>query len=231
MQLVKAFAYSACAYGSELLGMCAVNSQGVHGKLTALIQSAYKFGLNQRYVASGVLSTDSEVIPIRAIWQINRVRVLRKHLQMTDTVLGQLLHANKQSAYSFKRSTETMLRKVIRHFNVPESIESVPLRLVGEYYTHIWRKNMETRGRQEALIGSGCLRPTWPTATWYNVLAQVPMGNPLTVEKAFLRMRHGQFMSAARMRSKDLISSEAVPCPLCGGQQEETVPHYLRRCI
>ena len=90
---------------------------------------------------------------------------------------------------------------------------------------------MESRGRQEALVASGRLRPTWPTATWYNVLAQVPMGNPLTVEKAFLRMRHGQFLSAVRLREKRLISLEAPPCPLCGGgEEEETVAHYLRRC-
>ena len=81
---------------------------GVHGKLTSLIQSTYKFGMHQRYVASGVLSTDAGIAPIRAIWQVNRVRVLRKHLHMMDTVLGRILHLNKQSACSSRRSTDTM---------------------------------------------------------------------------------------------------------------------------
>ena len=80
----------------------------MHGKLTSLIQSAYKFGMHQRYVASGVLSTDVGIAPIRAIWQVNRVRVLRKHLHMMDTVLGRILRLDKQSACSFRRSTDIM---------------------------------------------------------------------------------------------------------------------------
>jgi DNA-binding transcriptional regulator YhcF (GntR family) len=234
--LVRAFAVSACRYGTELLGSQATNHHGIHGKLTALIQAAHKFGPFQHFVASGVLSTDCGIPHVRALWQCNTVRVLRKHLhpRMQGSILHRVLNRPSQSRYSFRNKTMSMLAAIARHFNYTfnagEGCIDLPIGLVRDYYVGIWRRGMESETRQESLIASGTLRPMYPMATWFNVLAQVRGINPLTVERAFLRLRHGQFLTVQRMQEKEMTTRAVRTCPLCDGDEPETVAHMLRRC-
>ena len=231
LELIRLFVRSTCTYASELLAQDARWTGGINAALERCVKAAYKFGPRQP-VASGVLTTDSELSPIRADWQRNRIRLFEKYAQseLQGTWLHRLMRLHAfQAAGSFAKLTRGTCARIVR--SMAHMGATVPTgSKVAQYYTDMWRRGMESEERQLRLCASGTTRIWWPTRAWLSVLAQVDC-DPTAAERVFLRVRHGMYPTCARMAAKGLVRFRgARACPVCGSSEAESIGHLIRRC-
>ena len=137
--------------------------------------------------------------------------------ELEHTILHRILKGN-MGRRSWGREVQLLIKEV----------GSTEKPAILNHYIEKWRSGMETEELQRRLLASPCIRPTWPASTWHNVLAQVP-APPTVIERSYLRLRLGCYMTAERMSEKGLIKDTGT-CPLCDEDEPEDVAHLLRRC-
>ena len=168
--------------------------------MVGMYKAAWKYH-PQAQARSGAIATDNNIAPLIGTWRANAIRLFLKYRsdELEHTILHRILKGN-MGRRSWGRGVQLLIKEV----------GSTEKPAILNHYIEKWRSSMETEELQRRLLASPCIQPTWPASTWHNVLAQVP-APPTIIERSYLRLRLGCYMTAERMSEKGLIKTRALP--------------------